>query len=341
MKRGLMVNIIVAVVIAIIAIIGVVSILVASYAAIVGTSHVSSAYFLGYKPIIVVTGSMEPAIKVNSLSIVKKCSMDDVNVGDIIMYKSSSDIMVTHRVISITEVEGEKAVITKGDANEYQDIMPVDKNMLEAKVVYTANYMVPIISEIMPEPGIINMMALVRAVAIVIVITAVIGVIIATIGEVLVHIYWLYTGENKYDAILQEYYKNIQLNLEAYNRIIQDVHKDEYKFYLIDKIKVAIWRAKLIDNFDDIKKSTKKIQKRALKYHEVYNKALVRGAIRQQKIVEKLKNKHRVLSNILENEERIKEDLSEAVKIDELCKDIFNKQLNVGNTDSNDLSTAK
>ena len=76
----------------------------------------------GYGPYqfkVVVSGSMEPNISTGSLVIVKKTKPAQLKIGDIISF-FANDQVITHRVIFI-ENSGE--IITKGDANNYEDAL--------------------------------------------------------------------------------------------------------------------------------------------------------------------------------------------------------------------------
>ena len=92
----------------------------------------------GYYFRIVITGSMEPTIKVNSLNVIKKVDIDNIKNGDIICFKSTSDII--HRVIEVVKLDtGEIILHTKGDANDKPDCADINEEKLRGKVVYTFN----------------------------------------------------------------------------------------------------------------------------------------------------------------------------------------------------------
>jgi signal peptidase len=84
-----------------------------------------------YEP--VYTGSMEPAIPVGSIVIIKPANPDTLKIGDIICFKVETEYptTVTHRIIDITN-EGFK---TKGDANEDPDQWIVKKENVIGKVI--------------------------------------------------------------------------------------------------------------------------------------------------------------------------------------------------------------
>ncbi len=76
----------------------------------------------------VVSGSMEPALKKGTLLLVRKKA--DAEIGDIVVYQSGESIIV-HRIIS---AEGDQ-VITKGDANETEDI-PIKRSQIKGVVMF-------------------------------------------------------------------------------------------------------------------------------------------------------------------------------------------------------------
>ena len=77
--------------------------------------------FFGWKPFIVLSGSMESEIKAGDLVIVKEVSEGIIKEDDIIAFKKD-DFVVTHRVIEIIEDNsGIKKYITRGDNNNTKD----------------------------------------------------------------------------------------------------------------------------------------------------------------------------------------------------------------------------
>ena len=106
----------------------------------------------GYTARIVVTGSMEPEIAVNSISIIKVCGIDEINEGDIICFNYSQDII--HRVVTKTVNEsGLEVVHTKGDANEFVDSIEVNSDMIVGKVIYVFNGTSKFIDKYSIRPG--------------------------------------------------------------------------------------------------------------------------------------------------------------------------------------------
>lgn len=76
--------------------------------------------FMGYKPFIVLSGSMEPSIMTGDMVFVKETDGDSLQVGDVIAYRSGGAV-ITHRIVEIATEGGEKRYITQGDANDSPD----------------------------------------------------------------------------------------------------------------------------------------------------------------------------------------------------------------------------
>lgn len=83
-------------------------------------------FVFGRAPVWVMTPSMEPTIPEKSYILIKKASADDIQVGDVIMFKSDDPALGgannTHRVVEISE--DKKTFVTKGDANVKVDDVP-------------------------------------------------------------------------------------------------------------------------------------------------------------------------------------------------------------------------
>jgi signal peptidase len=89
----------------------------------------------GIKTYSVLTGSMDPAIKTGSLIFIKK--QENYSVGDIVTKTGDeSGMTVTHRIISITEEDGNVKIKTKGDANNVEDEEFFDKDAIIGKVFF-------------------------------------------------------------------------------------------------------------------------------------------------------------------------------------------------------------
>lgn len=90
--------------------------------------------FLGYAPMIVLSPSMDPAIKEGDLVIVKSVDASEIKKGDVITFfdpDSRQGSVLTHRVeeVNISET-GEISFTTKGDANGWTDLSPAPADSL-------------------------------------------------------------------------------------------------------------------------------------------------------------------------------------------------------------------
>ena len=90
---------------------------------------------------IVLSGSMEPAIKTGSVVIVKP--VDRYEVGDIVTFgKDDRDnVPTTHRIVDVRIVEGETRFVTKGDANDDRDGRELTESDIVGKVLFDIPYL--------------------------------------------------------------------------------------------------------------------------------------------------------------------------------------------------------
>jgi signal peptidase len=82
----------------------------------------------GYLPLIVLSDSMNPMIESGDLIICRSAEADDVSVGDVIAFidpAGDGTSVVSHRVTSIINEDGELSFRTQGDANNTEDEMSV------------------------------------------------------------------------------------------------------------------------------------------------------------------------------------------------------------------------
>ena len=89
----------------------------------------------------VLSGSMEPELKVGSLVITRPVEPETIVVGDIITFRpaAAGESTITHRVISI-RVNSPPAFETKGDANANPDAFIVPSRKLVGKVIFETPY---------------------------------------------------------------------------------------------------------------------------------------------------------------------------------------------------------
>ncbi len=93
--------------------------------------------FGGY---IIVTPSMVPTLQIQDAVVVKRSSVDDLKIGDIITFKSSdiryNNLVITHRIVGAQKIStGDLVYRTKGDNNKLEDSALVTYNSVYGKVV--------------------------------------------------------------------------------------------------------------------------------------------------------------------------------------------------------------
>ena len=101
----------------------------------------------GYRPVYVLTGSMEPFMKEHSIVITRQVSgLDDIRLNDVVTYhtedENGKELVITHRVREINE---DGTIVTKGDNNRVKDNVPITIDQIEAKVVFTCNWVASIV----------------------------------------------------------------------------------------------------------------------------------------------------------------------------------------------------
>lgn len=80
----------------------------------------------GIRPIVVISGSMEPTLPVGSVVFTRSVPAAEVEVGDIVTVQRPRDLgLLTHRVVETTAVgDGVYELVLKGDANQTADPAP-------------------------------------------------------------------------------------------------------------------------------------------------------------------------------------------------------------------------
>ena len=97
---------------------------------------------LGYRPVYVLTGSMEPFMMTDSIVITKQFGDDDsIKEGDVVTFhvqdEEGKNLVITHRIKTIDE---DGTITTKGDNNRVVDAVPITRENIDAKVVAVFNW---------------------------------------------------------------------------------------------------------------------------------------------------------------------------------------------------------
>lgn len=90
---------------------------------------------MGYKPFIVLSGSMEKIINIGDLAITKNIDSKKIKIDDVIAFRKDN-IVILHRVKEIHNDGDLLKFKTKGDNNNVADDFFVDSNLIEG-VLYT------------------------------------------------------------------------------------------------------------------------------------------------------------------------------------------------------------
>lgn len=98
-------------------------------------------FFLGYRPVVIVSGSMEETIQTGAIVLTKKTT--DIQEGDIIFFKNGDNLPIVHRCVRI---EGDQ-YYTKGDKNKSEDWKPIKKEYIYGKVIFRWNAIAPLIQK--------------------------------------------------------------------------------------------------------------------------------------------------------------------------------------------------
>lgn len=93
--------------------------------------------FLGIKTYVIISGSMEPNIKIGDIVVVKEIKNEDnqIKVGDVIAFRKGESV-ITHRISNIEQDENRiLRITTKGDNNNTEDSDTILINNIEGKAV--------------------------------------------------------------------------------------------------------------------------------------------------------------------------------------------------------------
>lgn len=108
-----------------------------------------------YKFYRVLTGSMEPTIKTESLIITKEIKAEDLKEGDIISFYSLDPALQgnvnTHRIVKINRDNGNLSFTTKGDNNNKEDAFLVKEENIVGKVIFNS-YIAGKVVEVLSYP---------------------------------------------------------------------------------------------------------------------------------------------------------------------------------------------
>lgn len=102
----------------------------------------SGLQFGGRQVLVVVSGSMSPAVKTGDLVAIRPVDPGAIQVGDIVTFADhqSPHLLITHRVMAVSSGNHGPVFTTKGDANPVPDQLPVAAAQVVGRVQYRIPY---------------------------------------------------------------------------------------------------------------------------------------------------------------------------------------------------------
>lgn len=124
---------------------------------------------LGWRGIVVLSGSMEPALPVGGVAFAAPADAGEVEVGDVITFHhpDGGPIDVTHRVVRVVREDGAVSFRTKGDANDEVDSWVVEPSALVGRVRLDLPYVGHLVNRLQTPAGFTAFFALPAAVVVI------------------------------------------------------------------------------------------------------------------------------------------------------------------------------
>ena len=108
----------------------------------------------GLTPLVLVSGSMSPAIETGDLAVARSVPARELEVGDVVSVVASGGVRVTHRVVSL-EREGSRAsLVLQGDANAAPDALPYEVSSVD-RVVFHVPYAGRVVAALSSRTGLL------------------------------------------------------------------------------------------------------------------------------------------------------------------------------------------
>src|SRR3990167_7278760 len=111
----------------------------------------SKTSLFGLRSFVVVSGSMEPAIRLGSIVLTK--SATNYKTGDVVSFNNKAGQTVTHRIMK-TKISPEgQSFELKGDANNSVDGEEIEKRVVIGKVFLTVPFVGKLVAFLKTLPG--------------------------------------------------------------------------------------------------------------------------------------------------------------------------------------------
>ncbi len=90
----------------------------------------------GFSPVICLSGSMEDTFFTGDMIVIRRVADPaGLREGEVVCYLTEEGVAVTHRIVQVTELDGQVRYVTQGDANNTADQLAVTPDQVEG--VYT------------------------------------------------------------------------------------------------------------------------------------------------------------------------------------------------------------
>jgi signal peptidase I len=218
-----------------------------------------------YRIIVVTTPSMDPAMKVGSISLVKMCDLSDIELKDIIMYENSEEENIVHRVIEIDNIGGATYLLTKGDANREPDGILIDSNRFIGKVIVMINWISPLLKPLIN--GTVVEYSIVKLVIISIIIVYLLYTLIRQLILMCRAIYYIFIDNDKFDRYMRKAESDIEECGNAYKDLDNIERIKGLSVY--SKLKYSHHMSKVIDSMIDIRDDKDSIKRRINKCNKL------------------------------------------------------------------------
>lgn len=180
-----------------------------------------------YWPMVVVSGSMEPTIMTYSVSICTNATIEDIEVGDIVLFEWGTQ-QVVHRCVEkgFDEWENKVYITTKGDNNKVADPVLIYDSMIKGEVVKTINEVAPILNKFMLPDGSLNVVAFIKVTIMVIVILGLVVAFINWFSTFFIGFCKTILGDKFYNGEVARYLEDLRKLEKHKDKLIEFAHND-------------------------------------------------------------------------------------------------------------------
>jgi signal peptidase I len=97
--------------------------------------------YLGWQGVVVLSGSMEPALRTGGLAFMDTTiDADSLERGDVISFRGHGETMLTHRIVDVKLLPQGRRYEKRGDANKSVDAQLVTPSQVTGRLVFALPY---------------------------------------------------------------------------------------------------------------------------------------------------------------------------------------------------------